>query len=176
MLISNWLSSLVSRIRRRPRYNSRARRAIRKRWQAIQQNRLTTVDRLEDRTLLTAQIIDNGDTGFSQTGTWISASGNPTFYQGDYSYVDGVGGTGQNTSSWAFSNLSAGTYRVSGTWVPEPNGGATNMPVTISGIVGGDVSMSVNEQVLEHDLFDDGFYWQDLGYFQQWHNYSNDFR
>ncbi|QDV51351.1 Calx-beta domain protein [Gimesia fumaroli] len=112
------------------------------------------------------KIIDNGDAGFSQTGTWISASGNPTFYQGDYSYVDGVGGTGQNTSSWAFSNLLAGTYRVSGTWVPEPNGGATNMPVTISGIVGGDVSMSVNEQVLEHDLFDDGVYWQDLGYFQ----------
>ncbi|QDU09046.1 Calx-beta domain-containing protein [Gimesia aquarii] len=58
MLISNWLSALVSTIQRRPRYNSRARRAIRKRWQAIQQNCLSTVDRLEERTLLTAQIID----------------------------------------------------------------------------------------------------------------------
>ena len=58
MLITNWLSALVSRIRRRPRYNSRARRTIRRRLQAVQQNRLITVDQLEDRTLLTAQVID----------------------------------------------------------------------------------------------------------------------
>ncbi|MCA9018320.1 MAG: hypothetical protein KDA77_23565, partial [Planctomycetaceae bacterium] len=103
---------------------------------------------------------------FSQTGTWIYNSGNPSFYQGDYSYVVGTGGTGQNTSSWAFSNLPAGTYRLSGTWVPEPNGGATNMPITISGVVGGDVALTANEQVLLHDVYDDGFYWQDLGYFE----------
>ncbi|MEQ9066132.1 MAG: Calx-beta domain-containing protein, partial [Gimesia chilikensis] len=111
------------------------------------------------------RIIDNGDAGFSQTGSWIYNSGNPAFYQGDYAYVAGVGGTGANSSTWAFSSLPAGTYRISGSWVPEPNGGATNMPLTISGVEGGDVSLSVNQQVLQHDVYDDGFYWQDLGYY-----------
>ncbi|WP_197998444.1 tandem-95 repeat protein, partial [Gimesia aquarii] len=110
------------------------------------------------------KIIDNGDAGFSQTGSWFTYGGNPTFYQNDYSYVNGFG-NGSNTSSWAFTNLPAGTYRLSGNWVPHSIR-ATNIPVTISGVVGGDVSTTINQEVLQQDVFDDGVYWQDLGYFE----------
>lgn len=68
MLISNWLSSLVSRIRRRPRYNSRARRAMRKRWEAAQQNSMRTVDPLEDRVMLTTTIFLDFGEGFASGG------------------------------------------------------------------------------------------------------------
>jgi len=108
-------------------------------------------------------IIDNGDAGFSQTGTWTTNS-NSAFYQDDYSYVAG-GGTGLNTSSWAFSNLDPGIYRISGNWLPASHQ-ASNTPLTISGIVGGDVSMTVNQKLLTQDVFDDGVYWQDLGLFE----------
>ncbi|WP_339729543.1 Calx-beta domain-containing protein, partial [uncultured Gimesia sp.] len=113
----------------------------------------------------TVKIIDNGDTGFSQTGTWITAGGNPAFYQSDYSYVDGIGGTGQNTSSWGFTDLAAGRYRISGTWSNDPLG-ASNMPITISGVAGGDVNMTVSQRGVIQDVYDDGVYWQDLGFFE----------
>ncbi|QDU10413.1 beta strand repeat-containing protein [Gimesia aquarii] len=109
------------------------------------------------------KIIDDGDAEFSQTGIWTPFN-HSSLYQGDTSYVAG-GGTGLNTSSWEFSNLPAGTYRVSGNWSIEPNR-ATNMPLTISGIIGGSITKTVNQQMLSQDVFDDGFYWQDIGYFE----------
>lgn len=78
MLITNWLSALVSRIRRRPRYNSRARRSIRKRLQTIQQNRITTVDPLEDRVMLT---------GFDPDDTLYSTRDNTVQIQVDGNYA-----------------------------------------------------------------------------------------
>ena len=72
MLITNWLNALVSRIRHRPRYNSRARRALRRRRQGAFINQPAIIEILEDRTLLTALIIDDGDTGFSTSGSdWV---------------------------------------------------------------------------------------------------------
>lgn len=110
------------------------------------------------------KIIDNGDAGFSQTGSWFTYGGNPLFYQNDYSYVNGFG-NGSKTSSWAFSDLPAGTYRISGTWYAHAIR-ATNIPVTISGVVGGNVATTINQELLVQDVFDDGVYWQDIGSYE----------
>ncbi|MCA9021860.1 MAG: hypothetical protein KDA74_17045, partial [Planctomycetaceae bacterium] len=283
MLISNWLSSLVSRIRLRPRYNSRARRAIRKRWQMVHQNRPAVIELLEDRTLLTTlsiadvdivegdngtqtlyfyanlseavgaditfsastsditasasggdytalstqsftittgntsaaiaidiagdttveldetfqltlsnlndggqgvtfagagstesatgtitaddsfvQIIDDGDTGFSMAGSWGHVGGG---YSGDHRYKSVGTGTGANTASWEFSNLSAGTYRVSSNWYISSSS-YESIQHTISGITGGDVTVSINQKAVATDVFDQGVYWEDLGFFE----------
>jgi|GEM_PF-5748335 len=53
MLLSNWLGTLTSRIKKRPVYRSRDRRALRRRWQAAVHNQIATTEILEDRTLLT---------------------------------------------------------------------------------------------------------------------------
>ena len=65
MLISNWLNALVSRVRRRPRYNSRSRRALRKRWQAVQNSQLTTAEVLEVRQMLTTTLYLDFGQGFT---------------------------------------------------------------------------------------------------------------
>ncbi|WP_197993345.1 LamG-like jellyroll fold domain-containing protein, partial [Gimesia aquarii] len=53
MLLTNWLNALTSRIKKRPTFRSRDRRAIRRRWQAAVNNQISTTEVLEDRTLLT---------------------------------------------------------------------------------------------------------------------------
>ncbi|QDV18590.1 hypothetical protein Pan153_32490 [Gimesia panareensis] len=59
MLLTNWLGNLTSRILKRPVYRSRERRALRRRWQAIVENRISTTEVLEDRTLLTTYFVDD---------------------------------------------------------------------------------------------------------------------
>ena len=53
MLLSNWLETLTSRLRKRPVFRSRNRRAFRRHWQLGLNNQVSTVEVLEDRTLLT---------------------------------------------------------------------------------------------------------------------------
>ena len=59
MLLTNWLTTLTSRIKKRPTFRSRDRRAIRRRWQTATQNQITTAEVLEDRTLLTTFFVDD---------------------------------------------------------------------------------------------------------------------
>ncbi|MEQ8852381.1 hypothetical protein, partial [Gimesia sp.] len=54
MLLTNWLGNLTSRILKRPVYRSRERRSLRRRWNSIVTNRISTAEALEDRTLLTS--------------------------------------------------------------------------------------------------------------------------
>uniref|UniRef100_UPI0030D8FB47 LamG-like jellyroll fold domain-containing protein n=1 Tax=uncultured Gimesia sp. TaxID=1678688 RepID=UPI0030D8FB47 len=61
MLLTNWLNTLTSRIKKRPLFRSRDRRAIRRRWQAIVNNQISTTEALEDRTLLTTFTVLNTD-------------------------------------------------------------------------------------------------------------------
>jgi hypothetical protein len=81
-------------------------------------------------------IIDDGDAGFSTSGTgsWFSRSGG----YGD----DNLGSNGSTTAAWAFSGLAPGWYRVATTWVPggneydtsaryRVNAGATAFDVTV---------------------------------------------
>jgi hypothetical protein len=64
-------------------------------------------------------IQDNGDAGFTATGSWQSnvqpVSG---AFQGDYLFTPGVGAGQPSTASaeWAFTHLAPGTYRVWVTW------------------------------------------------------------
>ena len=71
MLLTNWLKTLTSRIKKRPVYRSRDRRAIRRRWQAIINNQIATTEALEDRTLLTIFTVENLDA--SGTGSLADA-------------------------------------------------------------------------------------------------------
>ena len=59
MLLTNWLNTLTSRIRKRRVFRSRDRRDIRKRWQSIVHNQISTTEALEDRTLLTTYFVDD---------------------------------------------------------------------------------------------------------------------
>ncbi|WP_197997062.1 hypothetical protein, partial [Gimesia chilikensis] len=72
MLLTNWLANVTSRLRKRPVFRSRDRRAIRQRWQTATQNQITTAEVLEDRTLLTTFFVDDDFTSgsdFSGTDT-----------------------------------------------------------------------------------------------------------
>ena len=276
MLITNWLSALVTRIRHRPRYNSRTRRSIRKRWQAIQQNKITTVDVLEAREMLTSLSITDVDLVEDDSGTQtlyfyanLSAAvgANVTFdvstsdvtasaADGDYEALSSqtftivagetsaaiaidvygdtkveldetfqvtlsdlneggqgvtfagsgvtesaigtitnddsfvkiiktedpetrivgnwgesgssryhLGGSGLNRISWDFSDVGAGTYRLSANWSTNSNR-ASNAEYLISGVSEGEVTTYLNQKTLSQDVYDAGVYWEDLGYFE----------
>ncbi|MFI4851711.1 MAG: hypothetical protein ACIAZJ_21540 [Gimesia chilikensis] len=53
MLLTNWLKTLTSRLRRRTVVRSRDRRALRRYWQTALNTQISTVEVLEDRTMLT---------------------------------------------------------------------------------------------------------------------------
>ncbi|MEQ8854615.1 Ig-like domain-containing protein [Gimesia sp.] len=53
MLLTNWLKTLTSRLRRRTVVRSRDRRALRRYWLTVLNNQISTVEVLEDRTMLT---------------------------------------------------------------------------------------------------------------------------
>ncbi|MEQ9071051.1 MAG: Calx-beta domain-containing protein, partial [Gimesia chilikensis] len=111
------------------------------------------------------QIIDDGDSGFSLNGSnWVYHPVPSSPYYGDDSYYLPPASASGNTASWQFSNLPAGTYRISGYWQTDPNR-ATNTQVTVSGITGGNMTQTVNQQTLSADVSDGGVDWQDLGYF-----------
>ncbi|QDT27563.1 hypothetical protein Enr10x_28810 [Gimesia panareensis] len=56
MLLTNWLNTHTSRFRKRRVIRSRDRRALRRLWQTACCNRVSTVEVLEDRTLLTVPL------------------------------------------------------------------------------------------------------------------------
>ena len=96
------------------------------------------------------------------TANW-NTDPNSVYYQDDIHYLFSGNNAGA-TASWEFGDLVAGTYRVSGYWQIDPNR-ATNTELTVSGIEGGSVSQTVNQQYLFADVSDAGYNWQDLGYF-----------
>jgi IPT/TIG domain len=75
----------------------------------------------------TGWIIDNGQTGYSETGSWASYTG-LTHYGPDFRYT--AGGTGASTATWQLTGLSAATYDVQATWAAYTNR-ATNAPYQI---------------------------------------------
>jgi hypothetical protein len=81
---------------------------------------LSLVARVSD-----AQIIDNGDAGFSTVGTWLISPNEG--YQNDIHYSEK--GTGNDTARWTL-DVVPGRYRVSATWSIDPNR-ATDSPFTV---------------------------------------------
>lgn len=62
-----------------------------------------------------ATIIDNGDPGFSITGTWSSSSNG---FNSDA--TDTPAGNGDSIATWTFVGLTAGdTYQIAATWAPD---------------------------------------------------------
>lgn len=83
-------------------------------------------------------IIDDGDAGFSRTGTWTSF---PTFgFDGDG--LAGNGSNGVDTAEWVFGGLPAGDYEVATTW-QFGNDRQKNVPYVIRDGVGGTVLATV---------------------------------
>ena len=74
------------------------------------------------------EIIDNGASGYSTTGSWTSILGNNKGHLDDFEYANG--GTGANVATWTFS-VTPGQYEVAASWRSHTNR-STAAPFTIA--------------------------------------------
>lgn len=58
-------------------------------------------------------------TSFATAGTWTDNGNSAYTFQGDR--LNSLGGSGQNTATWTFSDIPAGYYQLSTTWQHHPN-------------------------------------------------------
>ena len=65
------------------------------------------------------KVIDNGQFGYSETGTGWNSFPDPNAYNGNERYV--AAGSGANTATWQASGLAAGIYDVEMTWTAFSN-------------------------------------------------------
>ena len=106
------------------------------------------------------QYLDNGDVGFSTTGSW-NPSSNTEGYLGDI--VHSAAGNGADVASWDFA-VTPGQYQVSVTWSPHTNR-ATDAPYTVFDDTFALVTALVDQQQSPNDFFDLGADWEDIGVF-----------
>ena len=99
-------------------------------------------------------LIDNGDVGYSSTGNWTNLLYDPRYFESDAQRLN-LGQSG--TATWDFTNLTAGTYTVSATWLNDPLR-ATNAEYNVAGVG----PVVVNQQVAPNDFAADGFNWEIL--------------
>jgi uncharacterized repeat protein (TIGR03803 family) len=88
-------------------------------------------------------VVDNGQFGFSTSGTGWSAFNDPSAYNGNEQYA--APGTGANTATWHVSSLAAGVYNIEVNWTAYSNR-ATNATYQVydgSTLLG---SVTVNQQ------------------------------
>ena len=102
-------------------------------------------------------ILDNGDAGTTNTGyTYYTSIG----YNNDVHFA--YNPSASIVSTWTFSGLAAGLYRVGATWVAHPNR-ATNASFTVSSSVGGGTATTaVNQRIAPVGVSSGGFAFQDL--------------
>jgi len=108
---------------------------------------------------LRARIADNRGSGFTLTGTWLTASG------AGYASEAKVALAGQNaTATWTLSGLAPGQYRLAATW-PSSRLNATSVPITI--LAGNQVlgAVRINQQRAASTFAAGGVSWQSLGVF-----------
>jgi len=99
------------------------------------------------------------DANYSLFGVW---AGGAAGYQDD-AFVTKGDGRG-NRAMWTFSDLPAGEYRVSTTFVPAPTlGASTAAPFRVSDASAVLGNVTVNQAVAPNDFFADGANWEDLG-------------
>jgi hypothetical protein len=107
------------------------------------------------------QVLDDGDPGFSISGSWQVWTGGG--YQNDV--TEATGRSGSDVATWSFASLAPGQYRVSVTWTPWPDR-ATNAPYTVLADGAVAAGVAVNQQSAPAGFTDSGVAWQDLGVFQ----------
>jgi uncharacterized protein (DUF1800 family) len=104
-------------------------------------------------------VSDDGGPTFTTAGNnWQAVPGNG--FQGGATVAPP--GSGANTATWTFSNLTPGQYRVMATWPADPSQ-ADNAPLTLldgSTTVG---TVQINQQLAPTGLADGATTWQDLG-------------
>jgi hypothetical protein len=93
-----------------------------------------------------AQIIDDGDAGYSETGTkWDgSFSTSLPVYANDTRWH--AAGTGSNTANWLLTGILPGEYLIQATWMPKSNR-ATNAPFTIFDGATVETTARINQQL-----------------------------
>jgi subtilisin family serine protease len=110
------------------------------------------------------QILDDGDPGYSKTGTWTRYTG--AGYNNDLDYK--AKGTGASAASWTFSLASPGEYRISTTWLPHSNR-ATDAPYRVYNGPAQSANLlatvRVNQELTPSDLNEGGVGWKHLGVF-----------
>jgi hypothetical protein len=110
----------------------------------------------------TGTIIDNGQSGFTETGTgWTHYTG--AGYNNTVDYA--AAGTGANTATWQFAGLASGTYDAQVTWTAVFNH-ATNATY---GVYDGNTllgTFTVNQQQAPTGTTVNGSTFQSLGLFQ----------
>ena len=106
----------------------------------------------------TNQIIDNGGTGFSTTGTWTSEN---TGRGG--SVLRALIGTTASTASWKFTGLTPGVYQLAATWSASTNR-TTAAPYTVYDASGAVLaSKTFNQRQLPTEFVQDGSGWRVIG-------------
>jgi hypothetical protein len=113
-------------------------------------------------TVASKVILDDDQAGFTATSGWQFASGGgfSQYYNSDTHYILGQPSSSQ-VATWSF-NVGPGVYRVSATWVADPNR-ASNAQYTIalgSTVLG---TATVNQQNAPNSFSDAGAVWGDLG-------------
>jgi hypothetical protein len=115
-------------------------------------------------TVLASRTLDNGDTGFTTTGSWTTYIG--AGFQSDIHRANA--GDESQTATWSFTNLPTGRYQVALTW-PYVSTSATNAPFSVSrqGSGGSTVTDAfvVNERTTPSDFSASGVGWKALGTF-----------
>jgi len=99
-------------------------------------------------------IIDNGDAGYTKTGSWTAGSYSATAYNNDYEYA-GSGGAA-STARWTPTVTLPGTYEVF-VWYVSGSNRANNAPYTVV-YDGGSATVPVNQQT-------GGGQWNSIGSF-----------
>jgi len=106
-----------------------------------------------------AQIVDNGEAGFSTSSGWTQYLNEG--YNNDIHYS--FKGNGSNVATWSF-DVTAGQYEVAATWLQSGNR-ATDSPFTV---LDGDTALAtvdVNQELAPNDFTDQGAGWKTLGTF-----------
>jgi RHS repeat-associated protein len=105
------------------------------------------------------QLLDDGNTGFSTTGTWTNniLSG----YAGD-THTASAGG-GSSVASWSVT-VTPGLYRVAANWAPQVDR-ATNAPFTVLDGATSRGTTTVDQRFYPLDFTEHGVNWATLGVF-----------
>ncbi len=106
-------------------------------------------------------IIDNGHSGYTETGSgWFTSSYSPS-YGGDYRVHTAA--SGADTAVWQAGGLASGTYDVEVTWTPDSS--RTNNATTTRSSTGATPlqTVIVNQQLAPSGTTVGGFVFQSLG-------------
>ncbi|MBI1335499.1 MAG: choice-of-anchor D domain-containing protein [Phycisphaera sp.] len=102
---------------------------------------------------------DDREAGFTTTGTW-GFTNEGVYYGGDHSFAQG--GTGANTATYTFTDLTPGTYEIFATWRGDTNR-ANNTLFTVNSGSTTLSSVLVNQQLSPGTLYENGVWWGLIG-------------